>query len=179
MPNTFDDADLFDKIILGSVQSPGVVTLTGHDRDRNWDVKAAKGADGATSSLNGSPVGGFSASFYLVRDYDQGLDEFAEWDEFQKYCDALAPDTGGKAKVTPIYHPDLARQRYTEVSVKKVYGLMHDGKGGATGKIDFIEYRPAKPKKVSSAKKTAHPVPDPLAEIKAERDALLAEAQKP
>jgi len=35
-PNQFPD--LFSSIVLGSERSPGVVTLTGHDREWSWDV---------------------------------------------------------------------------------------------------------------------------------------------
>lgn len=167
-----------DKMLLAGKLSPGVVTLTGHDRDRNWDVKQSKNADGGTSSLNGSAPGTFAASYYLVKDEASGVDEIAEWDDWQKLCDGLAPENSSPAQRAPVYHPDLARQRYTEVSVKKVYGLVHDGKGGATGKVDFIEYRPAKPKKPRTAKE-GFPKPDPLAAIRAQRDALLEEAKGP
>lgn len=182
MPNPYDDEELFLKMQVGDRMSPGVVTLSGHDRERNWDVKASKGSDGGTSSLNGAPVGGFTATFYLVRDYRDGVDEFEEWDQFQAYLDSLTD--GNKPKVVTVYHPDLARQKFTEVSIKKIYGIVYDSTGGGTAKVDFIEYRPPKPKKVKSPKDypsdpaKAKP-PDPNAAAKAELASLLEEAKRP
>ncbi len=163
--------DPLDKMILAGELSPGVVTLTGHDRDRNWDVKTSKNADGGMSSLNGTPIGTFTATYYMTED------EVADWNKWQKLCDRLAPNAAGiPPQRASVYHPDLARQFFTEVSVKKVYGLVHDGKGGRIGKVDFIEFRPPKPKKPRTAKE-GQPQPDPFAVKRAQRDALLAEAK--
>ncbi len=171
--------NVLDKMVLAGKLSPGVVTLTGHDRDRNWDVKQSKNSDGGTSSLNGAPVGTFTASYYLVQDSASGVDEIAEWDEWQKLCDRLAPNASGMPpQRASVYHPDLARQYFTQVSVKKIYGLVHDGKGGAIGKVDFIEFRPPKPKKPHTAKEGATQ-PDQLAGWREIRAARRIEAAKP
>src|SRR5690606_22508548 len=88
----------------------------------------------------------------------------------------------------PIYHPDLARNHFTEVSVASIGGMIHDGVGGAIVIVDFIEYKPPKPKPVvkaaakpgaSSAAPIGPPKPDPNAAAKAELAALLEEARRP
>ena len=79
-----DDDDLWNTILLGNLRSPGVVTLTGHDRIKNWDVQKAKGTTGASSKLNGDDIGTFKATFYLVDDGSQEVSQFDQWDEFER-----------------------------------------------------------------------------------------------
>lgn len=189
--NPFDSEELYNKILLGGVLSPGVVRLSGHDRNQDWDIKAAKGQDGASSSLNGKPIGQFQATFTLVVDYEDGADEIEEWRQFQNLIEST---TNGQTPVAlPIYHPDLALNGFTEVTNGGIGGMIHDGKGGALVTVKFVEYRPPKPKPVAGAKAKAsagttsttkggfkQPAkPDPNADAKAELAALLAEAQAP
>ncbi len=188
-PFWFDEE--FSKIILGTAFSPGVVTLSGHDRNQNWDIKAAKGQTGASTTLNGAPIGQFQASFYLAADSldDDGLDDFDRWDDFQRLIESTT--AGPKPIALPIYHPDLARNNFTEVVNGGIGGMIHDGRGGATVQVKFLEYKPAKPK--AAAKASAKPggkaaigsngagqqKPDPNAAAKRELAALVAEAKKP
>jgi hypothetical protein len=177
------DVDPHDYIVLGSSQSPGVVTLSGHNRDKAWDIQAAKGQQGASSTLNGDPIGAFQAEFYLA---DQ--EEFDAWEDFQRLIESTT--NGPKPVALPIYHPDLARNRYTEVVNGGVGGVLHDGRGGRIVQVKFNEHRPPKPK--PAAKATAKPAqnyantnegsrspPDPNAEAKRELAGLLDEARKP
>lgn len=183
----YDLGEELDYIILGTARSPGVVTLSGHDRSKQWDIKAAKGATGASSALNGDPIGQFDASFYLV---DDGSDpdsptDFDLWEDFQKLIESTT--NGPKPVALPIYHPDLARNRFTEVVNGGITGMTHDNRGGATVKVKFLEYKPPKPKPPSKAQ--AKPAgaaapgttqkPDPNAAAKAEVARLVAEAKKP
>ena len=183
--NPFIYDEEYSAILLGTARSPGTVTLSGHDRAQNWDVKAAKGQTGASSDLGGAPVGTFKASFYLASDnLDDGeLDDFDRWDTFQFLLEAMLNQPSPTA--LPIYHPDLARNHFTEVAVKSIGGMVHDGKGGATVVVEFIEYKPPKPKPASKAKAKAGAStakaakPDPNAKAKATLAGLLAEARKP
>ncbi len=181
------DSDL-DAIVLAGLRSPGTVTLSGHDRAKNWDIKAAKGRTGASTTLNGDPPGEFEALFYLADDdpeEDSVLSDFAQWEVFQQLLETMV--NGPTPIALPIYHPDLARNHFTEVTVKQIGGMVHDGKGGATVRVKFLEYRPAKKRKASGANakpSTANPStpnapPDPNAAAKAELAALVAEARKP
>lgn len=184
----YDFDGLYSKIELGNMQSPGVVTLSGHDRIKKWDVKSAKGQQGASTALNGDDPGKFQAEFYLVSDDtiegENGATDFDLWSVFQRLIESTT--NGPKPVALPIYHPDLALNGFTEVTNGGVGGLIHDGKGGARVKVTFIEYKPAKPK--TPAKATSKPgstangkanAPDPNAAAKAELAALLAEAKKP
>ena len=191
--NPFDHEEAYRSLFFGTKRSPGSVTLSGHDRNRQWDVKSASGQDGASSTLNSTPIGEFEATFYLVRDYLNDVDEFEEWSVFQRELDAST--SGPTPKAFPIYHPDLAQQNFTECSVSSVGGLIHDGKGGAIVKVKFIEYKPAKIKPPNKAKSKpgsgkgagaggsgvqfGPPAPDPNQAAKDELDGLLDEAKQP
>lgn len=182
-------------IVLGTTRSPGVVTLSGHDRNQDWDVKTAKGQVGASTALNGRPIGQFSASFYLADDGTVGGEnDFDAWDSFQRILESTY--TGPKPTALPIYHPDLARNGFTEVVVASIGGMLHDGRGGATVIVKFLEYKPPKPAPAAKpqAKPAAQtqtyantdegpryppPKPDPNAEAKKELEALQREASAP
>jgi len=173
--------DLYRSIVLGTAVSPGVVTLSGHDRESAWETTAAKGQTGASSTLNGSPVGTFQASFYLASVEDQ-----IAWPAFQRVIEST---TNGAAPVAlPIYHPDLAANRFTEVCGANVGGIVRDSRGGVTVLVKFIEYRPPKPKAAKGATGSGgNATPggagggdanDPNADLKRELDNLVSEARE-
>lgn len=181
-----DQGDELTKHLLGTVRSPGFVTFQGHDRHQEWDVQKAKGTTGASSNLEGEPIGQFQATYYLVTEGD-----FAEWDPFQRLLESMT--NGPTPTALPIAHPDLARNRYTHVSQAFIGGRTYDGRGGAMHVVKYIEYRP--PKKKPAAKAQAKPSgrvaaaagaaggpppkPDPNADAKRELAGLLEEARRP
>lgn len=160
-PNPIDNEDLFNSIILGGKKSPGKVTLSGHDRKVNWDVKKGPGITGATVTIKEIPPIEFTATFYLVRDDSQGIDQIAQWHDFVKIINSTV--SGSKPKAIDIYHPDLAAQDPPISSVVKssVGGAVDDGKGGRTYTIKFQEYRPPKKKGGTPTGSKAKPNPDP------------------
>lgn len=167
--------ELYRSIILGGTASPGVVTLSNCDRKHNWDVQTPKGQTGAVTVNRGPANGSFTATFYLADDVD-----VTGWDTFS----ALIASTveGPKPKALSVYHPDLARNKITDVVCESLGILNHDGKGGASVTVKFLEFRPPKPK---PAAKAAAGVPakakrlDPNAAAKAELAALLEQAKAP
>ena len=175
------DADDYKCIVLGGESSPGVVTLSGHNRYPNWEIQKSRSADGGTTIRGGDPPGQFEARFDLS-DLDPGPDgDLARWDRFQKLIESTT--AGPRPFALPIYHPDLARNHYTEVSNGGVGGAIHSGKGKVTYIVKFIEYRPPKPKRTATAlPKPGAPgaeKPDPNAEAKRQYAALLEEAAAP
>jgi hypothetical protein len=177
MPNPIDNEELYDSIELAGVRSPGFVTLSGHDRVEKWDVKSADGAGGARMTYKGDEIAQFQASFYLVKDPVLDLDEFAAWEKFAAVIKSSIIATG-KPKALKIYHPDLAANDIKSVCKASIGGMQHDGKGGATVVVKFIEYRPQKPASgvPVSAKQTK---PDPNADLKAIVKSLTDEAMRP
>lgn len=180
--NPHDDPDDYRCIVLGTMVSPGIVTLSGHDRIPKWDNKEAKGQEGASCTLSGLPIGTFAASFFLCRDDYEGINDFDAWDEFQKLIESTT--NGPVPKALQIYHPDLARNAFTEVVNAGIGGMIHDKSGGATVIVKFQEYRPPRPKRIAKAVSIPGPPPgigipkvDPNAVAKAELAALLLKAQ--
>jgi hypothetical protein len=185
----YEIGDALDYIVLGTdgQRSPGVVELSGHDRVDKWDNQSAKGTAGSSSKLNGADIGSFTAKFKLRDDRidPEGGNDFTRWDVFQRLIDSTV--SGPTPVALPIYHPDLARNKYTEVVRASMGGMVHDGTGGATVTVKFQEYKPPKPKPAVKAKaKPSAPganekgkAPDPNAAAKAELASLLAEAKKP
>ncbi len=165
--NPLEDPELFDKVDLGGLLSPGVVKITGHDRKINWDVKAGKGQSGASSTLKDIPLGTFTCAFYLADEAD-----IAEWPAFRELINSTVSGTTPKA--LDVFHPDLANNKFRSVVLANFKGCVHDGKGGQTHSVEFQEYCPPKPKggSPSGSKKTG---PDPNAAAKAELAALTAQ----
>jgi hypothetical protein len=178
-PNPLDDSELYDGIVLGGVKSPGKVTLSGHDRKINWDVKAGAGQSGATTTLKDIPPIEFSVAFYLLRDDAQGIDDFIDWPAFRETINSTI--AGPKPKALDIYHPDLAANGIKSVVLASFGGTVHDGKGGQTITVKFQEYKPPKPKTgTPSGSKTNGKVPappDPNAEANAQLAALTKQYQ--
>lgn len=169
-PNPNVDEDLYKSIIIGGMFSPGQVTLSGHDRKIDWDVKAASGQQGASTTLKGIPLIEFTAAFYLADDED-----FNAWPAFQAHVESTI--NGAAPVAMDCYHPDLAANKITSVVLSHMGGVVHDKKGGQTITVKFQEYKPPKPKggspNGSKAKKTA--APDPNAAANAELAALTEE----
>jgi hypothetical protein len=181
MPSPTLSPELYDAIVLGGRVSPGVVKLSGHDREFKWDVKEGNGQDGASSTYKGAKLASFTATFALADDEDRDA-----WETFEAIIRGMVE--GASATALAIYHPDLARNRIDAVSTGKIGGMTHDGMGGSTVVVTFQEYKPAKKKSStpSGAKSQAKggagdpaKADDPNAAAKAELEALLKEAEAP
>jgi hypothetical protein len=179
VPNAIDDADLYGSIVLAGVRSPGVVTLSGHNRKIGWDVKKAPGQSGASTTRTSEDPVEFTASFFLVKDDAQGIDDISAWPAFLDLIKSTVAGTTPKA--LDIYQPDLAENDIKSVVLSEIGGVVHDGMGGQTRTIKFLEYRPAKAKggspSGSNAKPKAKTSPgvnpnDPNAAANAELEAL-------
>ena len=172
-PNPIDNEDLYDSVILAGVASPGKVTLSGHDRKVDWDVKAGPNIEGATVTLKTVKPIEFTATFYLVKDVAQGIDDFAKWPAFLAVINSSVQ---GGTKALDIYHPDLASNDIKSVVKGTVGGTVHDGKGGQTIVVKFQEYKSPKAKSGTPAgSKTG--APDPNAAALAQLAALTATYQ--
>lgn len=172
--NPINFPELFNKIILGTTKSPGIVTLSGHDREIDWDIKMGPGTSGATTTLKAEKPAEITATFKLFLDPTTGQDDFEAWPAFHGLIDSTV--SGPKAKALDIYHPDLARNYITSVVKKSVGGMTYDGKGGATIVVKFLEYKPPKPKPVTPIGSLVKK-PDPDAARLAELEKLTKQDQ--
>jgi hypothetical protein len=171
MPNINDNEALYDVVTLGGLSSPGKVTLSGHDSKVEWDVKNGPSQNGASTTLKSIPLVQFSASFYLVNDVAQGIDDQALWPAFAAQINSTV--SGPKPKALEIYHPDLAANGIKSVVKAEIGGMTYDGRGGATVVVKFQEYRAPKTKggTPSGSKKT--PTQDPNQDAKDAIDRLV------
>jgi hypothetical protein len=175
VPNVVDNEQLYNHIILGTpgVGSPGVVTLSGHDRKVNWLVRNGYALDGASVTFQNIPPVKFKASFYLVKDPGQGIDDYADWDVFKKVIESTL--VGATPHALAIYHPDLIENDIKAVCKAQVGGRVYDRKGGCTVVVEFQEYRFPK-------KKAGTPVGDtgvdPHAALKAKLAAVTLRYQQ-
>lgn len=180
MTNAFDNPELYESIRLAGVTSPGVVTLTGHDRDHGWDVKKGPGQSGASTERTSEDPIEFECSFFLVRDLTRGIDQIAQWPAFLAV--ARSSISGPEPKALDVYHPDLASNDIKSVVLRKVLGVTRPPTGGEIRKIRFLEYRPAKKKggapSGSKAKKLDPKKPDPDQAALDELDRLINEYKK-
>lgn len=177
LPYLYDEE--YSVLILGDTTSPGKFTiLSGAGRPKNWDIQAPKGSTGASTVLNGDKPRLIKTRFDL-----SSQEDFDRWESFARLINSMTE--GPKPFALPVYHPDFARSGVTEVTNGGIGDAVHDGRGGVSHSVDFLEYRPAKPKvaakptakgagKVAGAAATK---PDPNAKAKAELAALVAAAK--
>ncbi len=173
------DGGIFDLILLGDKASPGTVTLSGHERVQNLDVKESDGQKGASTTWKGTKPGSFTATFSLAIDPIQGIDDFELWDDFaEELWSTIPPKSGKKPVAKDIYHPDLERNGFKAVILQEMGGMQHDGKGGATIAVKLSEYFPPKPVSTGNPKPKVDPN-DPITKAQAQFDALKKEAFGP
>lgn len=192
-------SDIDDQIstyVLGTTRSPGTTTFPGLKRAPKWDVKDAAGQVGASTSLQGKPIGRFTAVTYLVDDGSPGESQFDAWESFRRLINSTVD--GAKPVALPFSNPDVNAAGYTEVVLGEggIVGPDYDGRGGATYTVEFMEFKPPKPKpaakatpKPAGATKTyantdegpryPPPKPDPNADAKRELASLQDEASRP
>ena len=168
-PNPVDDEFLYNLIILGGVGSPGMVTLSGHDREIDWDIKTGPGQSGASTTLKAKKLVEFTASFYLA---DQ--EDFDNWPSFKELIESTVK---GKGQALDIFHPDLAANGIKSVVLKSFGGVVHDKKGGQTIAVKFLEYSPPKKATVNPSGSKSKPKADPNAAANAELARLTAQYQ--
>lgn len=174
-PSDFEE-ELYSSILVtfpgaGPVFSPGLVTLSGHERAHKWDVKAADGAGGASTTYKGEEVAKFTATFILTIDDVLGIDDYEQWEIFRERLAQLLVTKPVSA--VPIYHPDLAANGISVVCVEKIGAMTHNGDGSSTVSVSFLEFRPAKPKGSSPKPKGA----DQNADVKKSLDDAVNEAK--
>ena len=146
--NPVANPEAYDVIILAGQRSPGVCKIGRPKREEGWDEQKPKGTDGAETVPTGRPLAKFGVEFKVWIEDD--VDGFAEWETFAKLC--TLPVKKGAEKALDIYHPQLAAIGVSSVVVKAWSAPEPDGKGGGVAFVDFLEYRPSKPKDASKPK---------------------------
>ncbi len=144
----------WDVLIIGGKRSPGVVRVSGNALKVGWDIQNATGVSGAITRRIGEPLKEFDAEFDLSNELDDlNVSDFDLWDEFQSLLESTVIP-GKKPFALDVYHPDLARNRITAVTLGSIGEIVLDGKGGGRIKVHFLEFRPPKPNRPIASTKT-------------------------
>lgn len=175
--NPYQHTDLFTSLLIdGYGWTPGTVTITGGDRKRSWETQRPKGTSGEVTIDHGPKNSEFTATFFFAT-----FEELDRWEELHRFLHSTV--SGTKPKTFMIGHPDLTRNHILDVVVESIGKLTHDGKGGASVTVKFLEFRPPKrrpaAKPTTASRKLATSPPDPNAAAKAELAALLEQAKAP
>jgi hypothetical protein len=129
---------LYEKVVAGGLLSPGVAKVSGFSRSWDWDVKKAKGASGASTTLQGEGLAKGSIEFLLWRP-----EHFLEWETFAEAL--VRGQKQKKIEALSVLHPDLQRLEIFSLVVEEIGGLVDKGKGLYSIAVKFLEYRPPKP----------------------------------
>jgi hypothetical protein len=141
---------IYNKLVVTGRVCPGVFVLQGGGaRAYNWDKKKASGAQGATSTYRGwDPSDGIKGKFLVWTDPDI----FELTDEFLPLLQYDATKTAPKP--IQVYHPALALNQITAVTVDEIGPLTHEGKGLWSITVEMSEFRPP-PRKNATSTPTA------------------------
>ena len=165
----YNDSQAWSKIYIDGMWSPGLITLSGHERATKGDVKQADGQKGATMTRKGVQAGEFEADHYLSSE-----EEWDQWDAYQAMLEQS--NTTKPPKGLAVFHPDLARNHYTSVVTASIGEVRLDGLGGGSIKVKFQEHCP--PVKVAPSNASAKPDPnDPIVKATQELKDALAEGE--
>lgn len=174
-PNPVDDFEAFEVLTLAGVVSPGTCRFPSAPvRDQGWDVQVPSGSSGGwTIHHNMPPLGPFDVEIILWKGEDREgapVDHFPAWAEFKKIFST--PIKNNQPKALTIIHPLLygLKPPCTQVVVKAWSEPLPDGKGGATAKITFLEYKPLIIKPVKGLEGSSTAKDDPNAADKEQLD---------
>lgn len=170
-PNVIDHPELFDKVIINGMTSPGFVRITGAKRAVDYDTKKGVGNDGAPVSFLSSPEVKFQMTFELFVDPVAGIDAFSDWVPFRAML--LESMAGAKPKALQISHPDLTPLKITNCVISSIGNLQYGGKGDATVVVEAIVYRPKRVVTTTAVLPNPPKKNDPFAAQNAEIDRLV------
>lgn len=136
--NPLDNPELFDVVLLGGVQAPGIVSaesIESFKKAHEWDVKKGKGSTGGTTTFVQRPPTKGTLEFWLW--------EPEHWTEWANFLPLLKYDPTKKApQAVDLYHPSLAEIDLTAVVTESVGAVYKIGPGWYARKIDFLEFFP-------------------------------------
>lgn len=178
VPNPYDDPTSWGQVYVGGLLLPGVVrAIGGADRPEQWDVQKATEKANASTVWKGTKLAE-EIAIELI------LPTRASYASLVELRDTLRPKIGTKPPSLSIVNPKINWSGITRVSCRDVTSPeWHEDGGYWTSTVQLIEYNPPKPTNTgpaSAAKAGAAGTgqPDPNADLKAQLDATLKEAQK-
>lgn len=150
--NPYDNPELYDVIVLGGQQSPGVCKLNAPTRDHGWEKSEPAGSDGGEVVNKGKKLMEFDVVLTLWKE-PGGVDHFDRWETWKQIL--KTPVAKNAPKALDIYHPQLDGLDIKSVVAKSWNEPQPIGGGKSTVTIKFLEYSPAKKKPAGSGKPKA------------------------
>lgn len=136
-PNPIQIPAIYEKAILAGVLSPGVCEVSGFARSWDWDVKKAKGASGASATLQGEALAKGKIKFSLWLP-----EHFESWASFRELL--VRGQQQKKIEAVDVLYPSINDLGIFSLVVEEMGQLTREGKGLYSITVSFLEYRPPK-----------------------------------
>lgn len=175
--NPIANAEDWDTVVVGGVAWEGYAKVSGFERENDFDVKQAPGAEGATSTYRGNKLAEGKIVLYIWTE--------DHWANLPAFLGQFKYDPTAKSgQAVDIWHPsfDLMSPPMRGMVVKKI-GMperVKDGDSLYTVTIECLEYRPPKKKNATSTPKGSKDSKDKNANPSADDkyDAKIGELMK-
>jgi hypothetical protein len=141
--NPVDLPEMWDTFTLAGLRSPGICKFPDLIRDEGWDVQVPKGSTGGNTVHNNTKPISFGVELRLWK--DAYVDHFDRWEDWKGLL--VIPIKKDSPKALDILHPQLEGLGIRSVVAQTRAEYIPDGRGGATVKWKFLEYRPIQPAK--------------------------------
>jgi hypothetical protein len=158
IPTPWREPLAYDQVEVAGRLWTGLAKLEGFDQPYEWQINKGQGTDGASTAYQGGGIAEPSITFFLwegVDDKGALVNYFADWEAFKPILEASIPPPGSGKDPTAlaIRNPIAEHAKIRAISIKKIGQLTPDGDGGATVKVDLIDFR--KPKKAGGTPQAA------------------------
>lgn len=131
-------ASPIDHVLLAGERSPGLADVQGAGSPRRWDIRRGYALSGARPVFRGMDVARFRVVLRLLTEAD-----WEAWHAWKRLVQQ--PPSGTRPRALDIWHPVLEECGISSAVVENVEQPVHDGTGGWSIAIAFIEYRPPMP----------------------------------
>lgn len=142
----WEDPLSYDQPICAGRKWPGVARVEGCARVHDWQVNAANGSEGATTTLKGGGLAKPKITFRLWKGYDglAWVDYFAAWETFKEVFERTV--TGKDPQAITIEHPQFQHNKIRAVVLAQMGDLVPMPDGSAEVTVELLEYKKPKPK---------------------------------
>lgn len=155
--NPIAEPSLYERAALAGKLTPGIIGrggVTGWDREQDWDIKKAKGKQGATMTDQGSAPTSGAIEIQLWRT-GESPDFVHDFDDWENDYRPMLETARVKGEALVVGHPIINGAGVTSVVVKKIGPLTDKGRGLWTVKVELLEF--LKPKAAGGTPSAAKP----------------------
>lgn len=124
---------LYDFAVIAGRKTPGVAIVSGFKLPWEWEKKKGKGSSGASVTSQGEDLSDGTLKLLLWRSggsQDDGIDDFAEWDDLREYLILQIRGGGKDPKALDFTHPYTTDLGISSVYVKSIGQVTREGNRG-------------------------------------------------